>query len=450
MFVFVKPDKPHILIINPWITDFAAYDFWAKPLGLLTLAGILRKHGFYVSYLDCLDRFHPNAPASDPAAKNGRGPYLKTRIPKPAIFKDVLRHYCRYGIKPEWFRKDLSELKRPDLVMVTSLMTYWYPGVQETIRVVRGVFPDVPIVLGGIYATLCQDHAVGFSGADRVFPGAGEGTVLELVEQETGFSVSSRFDPADLNTYPYPAFDLQRRINYIPVLTSRGCPFRCAYCASHLLYSGWKRREVTSVLEEIDFWHQAYSVREFVFYDDALLVDAEKHAIPLFEAIIRAGIDINLHLPNAVHVRAITDDIATLMFRAGFKTIRLGLETTDFSNRQGLDTKVTAAEFVRAVSLLKEVGFRKDQVGAYLLVGLPGQSSSAIEESIRAVIASGITPVPAYYSPIPGTELFPTAAAFSRYPLEKDPLYTNKAVWPCRPEGFSWKTLSFLKKLSSG
>lgn len=446
----MKPDKPHILLINPWITDFAAYDFWAKPLGLLTLAGILRKHEFHVSYLDCLDRFHPNAPASDPAARNGRGPYLKTRISKPDIFKDVLRHYCRYGIKPEWFREDLSALKRPDLILVTSLMTYWYPGVQETIRVVREAFPGVPVVLGGIYATLCQDHAAGFSGADRVFPGAGEEAILGLVEQETGFSASYRFDPTDLNTYPYPAFDLQRRINYVPVLTSRGCPFRCAYCASHRLYSGWKRREVTSVLEEIDFWYRAHRVREFVLYDDALLVDAEKHAIPLFEAIVRTGIDINLHLPNAVHVRAITDDIAKLMFHTGFKTIRLGLETTDFSNRQSLDAKVTAAEFARAVSLLKNAGFRKDQVGAYLLAGLPGQSLSAIEDSIRTVNASGITPVPAYYSPIPGTELFPAAAAVSRYPLEEDPLYTNNAVWPCQPEGFSWENLSFLKKLSAG
>ena len=55
----MKKDSPHILLINPWIDDFAAYDFWAKPLGLLTIAGILRMHGYTITYIDCLDRFHP-------------------------------------------------------------------------------------------------------------------------------------------------------------------------------------------------------------------------------------------------------------------------------------------------------------------------------------------------------------------------------------------------------
>ena len=48
----MKRDVPHILLVNPWIHDFAAYDFWAKPMGLLTLAALLRSHDFYVSYID--------------------------------------------------------------------------------------------------------------------------------------------------------------------------------------------------------------------------------------------------------------------------------------------------------------------------------------------------------------------------------------------------------------
>ena len=78
------PDTPHILLVNPWIHDFAAYDFWAKPLGLLTLGAILRDHGARISYMDCLDRFHPFAAAGPlPSARCGRGPYLKTVIAKP-------------------------------------------------------------------------------------------------------------------------------------------------------------------------------------------------------------------------------------------------------------------------------------------------------------------------------------------------------------------------------
>ena len=61
-----EPSTPHILCVNPWIHDFAAYDFWAKPYGLLLLAAFLRAQGARVSYIDCLDRFHPLAPTCAP------------------------------------------------------------------------------------------------------------------------------------------------------------------------------------------------------------------------------------------------------------------------------------------------------------------------------------------------------------------------------------------------
>ena len=122
-----------------------------------------------------LDRFHPRAPKSRPEARYGRGPYQKTRIPKPTGLDDVPRYFSRYGIKPEWFRIDLQNLHPPDLVLMTSMMTYWYPGVQETIKHLRSVWPQVPIALGGIYARLCPDHARNRSGADHVElkPGGG-------------------------------------------------------------------------------------------------------------------------------------------------------------------------------------------------------------------------------------------------------------------------------------
>ena len=95
----MRKNSPEILLVNPWIHDFAAYDFWAKPVGLLTLASILRQHGLNISYIDCLDRFHPDMPKTDPHARNGRGPYLKTRALNPEGLHDVNRNFSRYGIK---------------------------------------------------------------------------------------------------------------------------------------------------------------------------------------------------------------------------------------------------------------------------------------------------------------------------------------------------------------
>ena len=445
----MQKDAPHILLVNPWIHDFAAYDFWAKPMGLLTIAALLRQHGLRVSYLDCLNRFHPRAPQVDPSARYGRGPYLKTQIAKPAGLQDVDRHFSRYGIMPSWFEEDLRKLKQPDLVLVTSLMTYWCTGVRETIDAVRSVFPDTPIVLGGIYARLCEAHAQKNSGADEVVAESAEQIILSLVQRYTGFSANLKFDLSDLDSYPYPALDLQTCINYAPLLTSRGCPFNCAYCASHLLEPRRMLRSAESVVEEISYWHKDHGVIDFILYDDAFLVDAERHALPILEKIIDTKLPLRFHTPNAIHIRGVSSQTARLMFRAGFHTLRLGLETVEFEHRQKIDKKVSEEEFISAARCLAAAGFDKSRVGAYLLAGLPDQPWESVMQSIQTVKQNGISPVIAYYTPIPHTELWPRAVAASRYDLEADPIFTNNAIIPCRKEPFSWEKISTLKELAA-
>jgi radical SAM superfamily enzyme YgiQ (UPF0313 family) len=442
-------DNPHILLINPWIHDFAAYDFWAKPMGLLLIASLLRHHGISVSYIDCLDRFHPNAPRSNPGARHGRGPYLKTRLPKPTGLEDVPRYFSRYGIKPQWFKADLGDQRPPDLVLVTSLMTYWYPGVQETIECIRSIFPKTPVVLGGIYARLCPEHAQRHSGADQVALDPAEKSLFSIVRHFTGCSITPAFNPDNLDSYPYPALDLQSQIGYVPLLTSRGCPFNCAYCASRLLQPERMLRSPAAVVEEIRFWHESYNQSDFILYDDAFLVNAEQHSIPILEEIINSNLKVRFHTPNAVHIRGITAHTALLMKKAGFTTLRLGLETVEFNHRREIDNKVSEEEFEHAVGCLKTAGFKKKQVGAYLLAGLPGQKLASIEHSINTVKQLGITPVLAHYTPIPHTALWPQAVAASRYDLEADPVFTNNAIIPCRKEPFVWNTLTRLKELAS-
>jgi len=206
-------------------------------------------------------------------------------------------------------------------------------------------------------------------------------------------------------------------------------------------------RNPANVVAEIEFWHQKWGVVDFAFYDDALLVNSEKQILPILQAIVQKGLEVRFHTPNALHVREINQEVAYLMFRAGFKTIRLGLETAAFDHRNALDSKVTADEFSKAVAHLKAVGFKQEQVGAYLLWGLPGQALGEVEESIRIVKNCGITPVIAHYTPIPHTDLWPRAVAASRYDLEADPVFTNNAIMPCQKEPFSWSIISRLKGL---
>jgi len=282
-----------------------------------------------------------------------------------------------------------------------------------------------------------------------VISGTCEHRILDIVTEFTGFSTPSAMDPEDLDSLPYPALDLQRRIPYLPILTSRGCPFSCAYCASAFLSPRRQRRSPMNIAEEISYWRQRFDVSDIAFYDDALLVDVEDHAVPLFENIVSREMKVRFHTPNALHIRNITPKVAKLMHRAGFHTLRLGLETARFHDRQDLDAKVTEDEFRQAIRCLLEAGFQKDQVGAYLLMGLPDQSLDAVRSSIRVVKTAGITPILAHYTPIPHTRMWPRAVAVSRYDLEKDPIFTNNALWPCRPEGFSWDTMTELKRLAT-
>lgn len=444
----MKTDQipPKVLCINPWIHDFAAFDFWAKPLGLLYIAAVLRKKGAKVSYMDCLDRFHPRESKDLKDRWDGRGPFRKTRIDPPAGLEHIYRKYSRYGIEPEWFIRDLEENGRPDLILITSLMTYWASGVRETIQTIKNVYPDVPVVLGGIYAGLNYEHACEYSLADQVVRGRGEKHLSNIIREYTGFELDKN-GSEPFEDQIYPALDLQTRISYAPLLTSRGCPFSCSYCASSFLEPEFYQRRPENVVDEIKHWHGQFGVKNFAFYDDALLINKESHAFVIFEKIINSRLDVWFHTPNALHVKEISREAAGLMFRAGFKTIRLGLETTDFSSRRAHDIKVGQDDFSKAADHLRAAGFKKEQLGAYLLCGLPGQDISEVEASAAFVRKKGITPVLAYYTPIPHTKMWAHALAHSRYDLKAHPVFTNNTLFPMVKEDGDLKRISQLKNL---
>jgi len=441
-----------ILLINPWIYDFAAYDFWIKPLGLLYIASYLRSNGCRVELIDCLDPW--NLQMRNNAGKHlprrfqaGHGKYFKEVIPKPDPLKGVPKNYHRYGITPQIFRKTLLSLPSPDMVFVTSMMTYWYPGVFEVIRIVKELLPDAPVVLGGNYTTLCPDHA-SLSGADFIFPGEGEENMAHLWEKAWGERPAFIPDVSDLDSYPYPAFDLVFHPDQAPILTSRGCPFQCTYCASRLLNPSFRRRSSDKVFSEILFWHQHAGMQNFSIYDDAFLVRPEEMAIPLLNEIIKHRLPCEFHCPNGLHLREITYEIAELMFKAGFRTIRFGFETADTKRQSETGGKVTNRELQNAVRCLKKAGYRDRDIGIYLLCGMPGQTAEEVRESILFVKSCGARPILAEYSPIPGTALWEAAVTASPFNIAEEPLYQNNTLLPCRGENFTYEMYTSLKQLT--
>ena len=87
------------------------------------------------------------------------------------------------------------EIPEPQAVLVTSLMTYWYPGVQEAVSLVKEVFPKTPLVLGGLYAGLLPDHAQARSGVDHLITGEGEGAILKFLKELTGIEAGEHPRP---------------------------------------------------------------------------------------------------------------------------------------------------------------------------------------------------------------------------------------------------------------
>lgn len=444
-----------LLLVNPWIHDFSAYDLWAVPLGLLSLASTLRKNGYEVALIDCLNPFHAalgreKGTTAPKRISSGRGNFFKEEIAKPEVLKNFPRKYSRYGIPPALFERDLLGTPRPDAVFVTSMMTYWYPGVFETIEVVRRVLPNIPVVLGGNYATLCTKHATRHSGADIVATGEGEKAlpgILKDLFNDVPYFIP---DTGDLDSYPYPAFDLLPRSDQASVMTSRGCPLRCSYCASHLLSGGFRARNPMAVVDEIEFWNLRFGIKNFSFYDDALLAGPEGRVIPMLEEILNRGLICSFHCPNGLHLRNMDASLASLMFKAGFRTIRFGFETASVCRQTDTGGKVTNEETRGAVACLLEAGYRGNDIGIYILCGLPGQSASEVLDSIGFARSCGGKPVITEFSPIPGTPIWKEAVEASPYDIEQEPLYHNNTLLPCRGKEFTYGMYQELKNMARG
>jgi len=435
----VKQSSPHILLINPWITDFAAYNFWIKPLGLLSICSLLRENGFRVTLIDCLD-----FPIK--TERYGDGKFLKTKLEKPLPFKSVPRNYSQYGIPEEILLKRLSFLEEPDLICVTSGMTYWYPGVFKAIEITKKLFKNVAVILGGIYATLCHDHAKKHSGADIVFNGRGEFEILELVSELTGMKLQTSNLRPQTCELPYPAFDLYPKLDYVCIATSRGCPFKCTYCASPFLTKGFSKRDPLKVVEEIEYWTNQYHVNNIAFYDDALLIEASKHFIPMMKEVIKKDIHCNFHTPNAIHIKEIDEEVADLLFRGRFKTIRLGFETSDEATQIETGGKVDNQTFKEATKHLKRAGYSGEEIGVYVMVGLPGQRVGEVGESIAFVKEAGARPMLVEYSPVPHSPLYEKAKRMSQFNLENEPLFHNNSILPCQWEGLTMADFRRMKE----
>lgn len=438
----LSSSRPRALLVNPWFHDFAAYDFWARPLGLLGLAAALREAGWEVSLIDCLNPFYPGRTRPLPRRRgDGSGKFDAEEIEKPAALADMPRRFKRYGVPVPAFRALCSQVPRPDLVLVASVMTYWWTGVRETIAEIKNFFPETPVVLGGVYATLLPEHAQSFTGADYVAPGDFHHSLPPLLSKLGLPSQLSRQDR-------FPAWDLYEKFEGAALLTGRGCPFHCAYCAVPTLQPRLQRREPAAVVGEVERLHREFGVMDIAFYDDALRAGGDGHLTALLEGIVRLGLPVRFHAVNALHLRGLSRELAVLMRRARLATLRFGLEAADRERSLLLGDKADLEDLKIAVGHLRAAGYESGEIGVYLLAGLPGQPRSELESGVRAVISAGARPFLSEFSPTPASPVFAEAARRARLDLKAEPLYHNNSLLACAEAELDGPALSGLKKLA--
>lgn len=421
-----------VLFINPWIYDFTAYNLWAMPLGLLKTAEYLSQYNVDLQFIDCLK--------INKMRHYNTGKYLCRIIQTPSIIKHSKRRFKAYGISEDEFITKLRALMPVDVILITTIMSYWYLGAKRVIEIIKSICGKVPIILGGIYATIYPQHAINHCNPTAVCQGKSEDSLKSILES-LGFKLTKI-----KHQIPYYRLNLYPATNYSAIITSYGCPFRCIYCASYLLNEVFTQRQIDDVLKDIiDLYNQG--VRDFAFYDDALLYNSDNHIKPILRYIAQKDLNANLHTPNGLHCRYIDDEMAYLFKASGFKTIRLGYETHNKKRQSDTGGKTTDDDLLMSIKNLKRYGFGKKEIGVYLMYGLPEQDINEVREGIDFLKSLDVQIKLTEFSPVKGTEAWKILVDTGIIDNELDPLLTNNSIFSERYGNFDFNEITTLKGL---
>jgi radical SAM superfamily enzyme YgiQ (UPF0313 family) len=408
-----------ILLVNPPVYDFSAYDLWAKPLGLLYLSSILKQQNIDVQFFDYMDRNYPNIP-KQPSNKYGCGHYIQQEIEKPKVIHNIKRKYHRFGIPSYTAEQFFKTIEQPDIIIIGSIMTYWYLGIIEVSELLKHIFPETPIILSGIYATLCNEHAKTIKSIDNVVTGTFDSFTPVFKKYNINIEIDSNFEK-----FPLPDYSFYKNQEYIALKTSIGCPFKCNYCAQYILNNNTYTIKNPLVIKDEIYKLTYNNVENVVFYDDALIFNSDKLMKVLLKALQKDNKSFYFHTPNGLHARFLDQELAELMFNAKFIQPRFSLETSNSQEQQNSNNKVSNSEYERTIKYLNNAGYNKGEYITYLLIGMPGQNIENIKESIKYVHNLGSKISLSEYSPIPYTKDWQTLPE----ELKQDPLTQNNTYF---------------------
>jgi magnesium-protoporphyrin IX monomethyl ester (oxidative) cyclase len=382
------------------------------PLGLLYLASSIREKGHEVDLIDAT------------VERADRITDLKNDI----------------SIRGLTFSEIVDKVdEQTDLIGISNLFSLTFPVVIELIDNLKNAFPDIKIVLGGAHPSALPKLCLEKSKADFIIIGEGELSFADLINcLENSASVDGIDGIAfehnneivvnpktnyirDLDGLPFPARDLLNLEKYYstheahgpsqgawtPILSSRGCPFKCTFCTSKLWNRRFRTRSAQNVVEEIEHCIEEYGITEFHFEDENMTLKNER-VREMCRLIIDKGVKIKWQTPNGIRAGDTACDTLDIMKQSGCCHITVAPESGSERVLKDIIHKEQDLESVtRIVKHASKIGLK---TAAFFIIGLPGETIYDVKLSIKyasQLAVAGLDEVGiSLFIPLPGSELY--------------------------------------------
>ena len=362
----------------------------------------------------------------------------------------------------------------PDIVGIRSL-SIGKDHFHFTAQTVKEWNPGCFLVAGGPYPTDSPEDCLKSGYTDCVVIGEGELTLNELVkrlskktnwknihgiaytENNIVYKTSPRHLIGDLDSIPMPDYtliDFERFSNrfltftskiskpHANIMTTRGCPYKCAYC-HNILGKNFRARTAENVLDEIRFIHDTYGITDFQIIDDIFNLDIIR-AKKICDMIINSGMKLTLSFPNGIRGDKADNELIDKMAEAGTRFISYAVETASHRLQKLIQKNLNLDKIFKAIEYSSKTGII---TRGFFMIGFPTETEEEVVQTIEFAKASslcGATFFTVVY--FPGTELYKLAQSLgyfnnTEYDVQRD--YVNVGEGPY---DFSLETLTELKK----
>jgi radical SAM superfamily enzyme YgiQ (UPF0313 family) len=336
-------------------------------------------------------------------------------------------------------RLDLEALGRADLVGISTI-TSTAPRAYAIADKAREM--GRPVIMGGPHVTYLADEAL--EHADFVIRGEGERPLMGFIdawERGGGFdgvpNLSFRrgdgtvvhneraHPPSELDSIPFPDFGLLKadvpgrgKLSSIPVQTSRGCPFDCAFCSvTGMFGKTFRFRSTQNIIEELRRYDDPKNI--VFFYDDNFAANRER-AKDLCKAMIREKF--RFKWTTQVRADVARDaELVRLMKRSGCHTVYIGFESVNPESLAGMKKNQTVPEISRAVRVLRRHRIR---IHGMFVLGFDQDDWASMMRSVKFAIKARLNSTQfLILTPLPGSEFYEKLAAEKRIRFNDWTLY---------------------------